>query len=69
MANKVQASRILRQQCLIHRPPRDAKLLHAIELYNTYVADRERVFADRERANAAALETARKKIGEMRQGN
>lgn len=53
-----------RVECL-YEVTRDAKLLHAIELYNTYVADRERVFADRERANAAALETARKKIGEM----
>lgn len=46
-----------RVECL-YEVTRDAKLLHAIELYNTYVADRER-------ANAAAIETARKKIGEM----
>ena len=53
-----------RVECL-YEVTRDAKLLHAIELYNTYVADRERVFADRERANAAAEEAERKRTGEM----
>ena len=53
-----------RAECL-YEVTRGANLLRTIELHNTYVADREKVFADRERTNAAAEEAERKRTGEM----